>query len=122
MSQYKVSQGDGYVISHGRQLDLWDINQTLPPDKKYIVNWEAIALAVKREYRPAYHSLKAYGGNHLMRMPVSRDRTFEYLVFAGWSEGFANATEQTFESYVLRTVEEYNHPLSLEVGPVEEKP
>ena len=31
------------------------------------------------------------------------------------------ATEEEFEKYVFRAVEEYNHPLTIDVGPVEEK-
>jgi hypothetical protein len=121
MNQYKVKRGDGFVISHGRQLDLWDINETRPADEKYIVDWEAIALAVKRAHHPTYYAMEACGGNHLMRIPLTDDRTFEYLMFAGWSEGFVNRTEQVFEKYVVLTVEQYNHPLRIEVGPVEQK-
>jgi hypothetical protein len=121
MNQYKVSQGEGLVISHGRQLDLWDINETLPEGKKHIVDWEAVALAVKRDDHPTYYPMKAYGGNHLMRIPLTADRAFEYLIFAGWSEGFVNSSEREFTDYVFRTVEEYNHPPEIQVGPLEQK-
>ena len=54
-------------------------------------------------------------------MPVGKDRSFEYMVLAGWSEGEVLKTAREFKEYVLRAAKEYNNPPVAKIGPVERK-
>jgi hypothetical protein len=54
-------------------------------------------------------------------MPVTPDKSFEYMIAAGWSEGTVNKTKEEFQSYMLTEYRKYNHPPGIEVGILEEK-
>ncbi len=88
---------------------------------KLKVNFEAIALIVKDYYKPEYQFVNGFGGNHTFRIPVTKDKTFEYLVPAAWSEGMENTDEQQFRAYVLKEAQEYNNPLYITSLEVEKK-
>jgi hypothetical protein len=121
MSEYKTYQQGGTIISNGKDMDLWDINKTLKEGEKYIVAWEAIALVVRDEYKPRYQAIEAYGGNHLLRIPVTEGLGYEFMMLSGWSEGYVNSTEQQFQNYVLKTAQEYNSPVKVTGFTVERK-
>jgi len=121
MSEYKTYQQGGIIISNGKNMDLWDINKTLKESEKYIVAWEAIALVVKDEYKPRYQTIKAYGGNHLLRIPVTDGLGYEFMMLGGWSEGYVNSSEHQFQNYVIKTAREYNSPIKVTGFTVERK-
>jgi len=121
MDEYKTYQQGGTIISNGKDMDLWDINRTLKEGEKYIVAWEAIALVVRDEYKPRYQAIKAYGGNHLLHIPVTDELGYEFMMLGGWSEGYVNSSERQFQDYVLKTAREYNSPVKVTGFTVERK-
>ena len=52
---------------------------------------------------------------------ADEERTFEYLIAAGWSEGAVNRTAAEFQDYTLRVAEEFNAPLKLVRSKLETK-
>jgi hypothetical protein len=121
MDEVKTVQEDNFVISIGRDLDLWDINETLEEGEKHIVDWEGIALFVPDRYKPDYTAVESNGRNHLLRLSPENAESFEYVMFGAWSEGFIRNTEAEFEEYVRQTVQEINTPPLVQTGPVETK-
>ncbi len=121
MGEYEVFQQKGAVISFGKDLIVTDPDVDPAWEARHIVKFEAIALVVKDEYKPRYQFLQAYGGNHVMRIPVTEDLSYEYLIAAGWSEGSVNTTEEEFKDYVLRAQKEYNNPIIIKELKLEKK-
>lgn len=64
------------------------------------VDYADRALVVRDRYRPEHVFSPARGGNHLMRIAPNADRSFEYLIAAGWSEGAGPKTAGQFAAYV----------------------
>lgn len=77
------------------------------------VEFAASALVVKDAYHPEYVFVPDYQGNHVFRVPTTRDRSFEYLIAAAWSEGAVLNTADGFRDYVLATARGYNSPVRL---------
>ena len=121
MNEYKVFKDKGVVISFGKDLVITDPDVDPAWETKHIVKSEALALVVKDKYEPTYLSTDQYDGNHVMRMPVPDDHTYEYLIAAGWSEGTVNTTEDEFKAYVLEAQREYNNPIKVGEVKLEKK-
>ena len=121
MSESSSRQTDSMAVSHGTKLDMWDINASLPEGKKHIIDWEGIAIAVPDKLNPSYHDMKSQDGNHLLTFPVTEDKSFEYMMLAGWNFGYQVNTAAEFDSYVDQNVALFNKPLQLEVGDIESR-
>lgn len=110
-SNLGVMRSGGTLISPGENITIGG-NE---------ITFEALALVVKDEYQPEYQSVKAFGGNHTYRIPVTGDRSYEYLVASAWSEGLEHTDARLFRHYVLKEAQEFNNPLVLESAVVEKK-
>ncbi len=76
------------------------------------------AIVVKDCYDPEYQFVKAHKGNHAFKVTPDKNNVYEYMIFAAWSEGAVLNTKKEFEAYVLKTAQEFNTPLRINVGPV----
>ena len=56
-----------------------------------------------------------------MRIPVTGNHSFEYMMIGGWSDGAVNNTEQKFMNYVIEEALKYNNPLEISIGSPEKK-
>ncbi|RZI99341.1 MAG: DUF4861 domain-containing protein [Brevundimonas sp.] len=83
------------------------------------VAYAGTALIVPSRYSPTYGFWDSNEGNHVMSLPVTADREFDYLLAAGWSEGRTRKTVPEFEAYVRQTAREYEAPVAF-VGAVSE--
>ena len=92
-----------------------------PDGKKYVVDFVGNALVVKDMYNPEYQYLKGFGGNHTFRIPQTDDLSYEYMIFAAWSEGAVYNTPELFKEYVIKTEKEYNNPVKVRFEGVEKK-
>ena len=110
---------DNVAISFGKD-ELTDPDDDLRT-RMTIVDFVGCAIAVKDEYKPEYRYVSGFGGNHTINVPVTDDKTYEYMLFAAWSEGQVYNTPETFKEYVLKSVREYNNPVKVEVGGVDKK-
>ncbi|MCD6308049.1 MAG: DUF4861 family protein [Candidatus Latescibacteria bacterium] len=123
MNENDVFREGGTVISFGRDVPI----ESPHPDEtgaeklRTVIDFEAIALVVRDEYRPEYRYIESYGGNHAFCIPVTADRTYEYLFAGAWSEGMLNTTAGEFKDYVRKAAEEFNHPLKIAAMQVEHK-
>jgi len=120
MSEYKVLNKGGMVLSMGKNIEARIPDEDIG-DTALIVPWEGIGLVVKDQYKPQYVSINNYGGNHLFKIPVTPDLSFQYMVVGGWSFGEVNNDEQEFIQYVETEGLKYNNPPSLKIGPLENK-
>lgn len=111
-------QQGGVVITGGREA----IRN--PDDRDAVqnaleVDFAASALIVRDDLRPEYVFAPGYQGNHLFRIPVTEDRTFEYMIAAAWSEGHVLNTPEAFQDYVLAAARGYNAPVRVTGGALE---
>ncbi|MGA8205517.1 MAG: DUF4861 family protein, partial [Woeseiaceae bacterium] len=104
--------GNGIVIS-GAPEAIRNLDDEGLRENSLMVDFVGTALVVPAKYSPEYVFVPAYSENHTFRIRPNKERTFEYLVAAGWSEGSVNRTAAEFQDYVLHTAEEFNSPLEL---------
>ena len=125
MGEYTTWQKDGVAISFGKNFDPYPPvtyeGSMLVYYKDYKVAFEGIGLVVRDSYKPEYVNTKRFGGNHVMRVPVTPDHSFEYMILGGWSEGAVNTTEQEFMEYVKVEALKFNNPVTITVGEAEQK-
>ena len=79
------------------------------------------ALVVKEQYGPEYRFIGRGGGQHVFRVDPGGDREFEFMLFAGWSEGAVHNNPGDFNAYVKRSALEFNHPLESRYVAMEKK-
>jgi hypothetical protein len=72
------------------------------------------ALIVPEADRPDYRFVEARGGNHVFRVPARTDRTYRYMLAAGWSEGEVLKTPQAFANYVAASARSFASPPRLD--------
>jgi hypothetical protein len=89
--------------------------------KAHKVDFVGSALVVKDVYKPQYVRVRSYGDNHTFRIPVTEGRSFEYLIAGAWSEGVVYNTPESFKQYVRKTALEYNNPVAVRFGELEQK-
>lgn len=121
MNEKTSRHTDSLAVSEATDLDIWDINETLPAGKKHLIDWEGIAIAVKNNLDSNYHKMAAQSGNHLLYFPVPRDKSFDYIMLAGWSRGYQVNDSKKFNKYVTENVAVFNKPMQVKVGPLEMK-
>ena len=90
-------------------------------ENKYIVDFVGNAIVVKDKYKPEYKSISSFSGNHTFRIPLTDDMSYEYMIFAAWSEGAVYNTPELFKNYVIKTAKEYNNPVMVRFEGVEKK-
>ena len=86
-----------------------------------MVPWQGIAMVIRDKYKPEYKSIKNFGGNHVFKMPVTSDLSFEYMLLGAWSHGEVNKDEKTFVKYVDDEAVKYNNPPVIKVFEFETK-
>jgi len=79
------------------------------------------ALIVPEADRPDYRFVETRGGNHVFRVPARADRTYRYMLAAGWSEGEVLKTPQAFADYVAASARGFASPPRLEAVQEEAK-
>jgi hypothetical protein len=89
--------------------------------KSHKVDFIGSALVVKDSFKPEYVRVRSNNGNHTFKIPVTADRTFEYLIAGAWSEGAVYNTPESFRQYVRKTAVEYNNPVVVSFGELESK-
>jgi hypothetical protein len=105
-------EGHGVVIS-GAPEAIRNMDDEGLRENSLIVDYVGTALVVPEAYAPEYVFVPDYSGNHAFRIRPNAERSFEYLIAAGWSQGSVNRTPAEFERYVLRSAEEFNSPVEL---------
>jgi hypothetical protein len=88
---------------------------------KLKVDYIGTALVVKDSYKPEFQFVPAHQGNYTFRIPVTPDYSFEYMIAGAWSEGAFLKTPKEFTDYMIKTAQEYNNPVKIGFGPVENK-
>ncbi len=120
MSEDTTVQNGGAVVSLGKNIEIRITDQDIGDDG-LMVDFEGIALVVRDEYKPEYMNIAGHGGNHIFTIPDTSDRSFEYMILGGWSEGSVNTTAMEFTDYVTTEAMKYNRPLAGKVGTIEYK-
>jgi hypothetical protein len=120
MNEYNSINKGGSVISMGKDVVVRIPDEDIG-DKGMILPWEGIGLVVKDKYKPEYVAIKNNGGNHLFKMPVTPNLSYEYMVVAGWSLGQVNNNEKDFIKYVETEGLKYNNPPIVKIKEYEVK-
>ena len=113
-------QKDGVVLTIGDE-DIADPDDKLGT-KTLHVDYVGTALIVKDIYRPEFRFVRAFEGNYTFAIPVTKNLSFEYLIAAAWSEESVLKKPAEFKDYVTKTAKEYNNPVKVAFGKIEEKP
>lgn len=103
-------EANGIVIS-GAPEEIRNVDDEDVREESLMVDYVGTALVVPDRFSPEYVFVPGYSENHAFRITPNEQRTFEYLIAAGWSGGVVNQTPKEFEKYVLRTAEELNSPV-----------
>ena len=91
-------------------------------DKKQTVDYISTACIVKKQYQPRLETVKSDTvDNYAFKIKPTSDLRFEYLLGAAWSEGPPFKTNEDFKLYMIRTAEEYESPLKVQLGKTEMK-
>lgn len=114
MKEYKSVNKDGMAISMGKDVVVRSPDEDIG-DEGLIVPWEGIAMVIKDQYKPKYYNIKSDGGNHVFEMPVTKDLSYQYMVFAGWSLGEVRNNEKEFIDYVETERIKYNTPPAIKI-------
>jgi len=119
LEQYFEYRDKGIVVSGGK-------DKVSDPDddtgqRGLEVQFIGTALVVKDEYSPEYRFVETRGGNHTFSIPVNGNHTFEYMIAGAWSQGAVYNTPESFKDYMVKTAKEYNNPVQVVFGGIEEK-
>ena len=112
VNESHLHKAKGIVIS-GAPEAIRNIDDKGVRENSLVVDYAGTALVVPEKYSPEYVFVSAFNGNHAFRVPPNKERTFEYLIAAGWSEGTVNRNAAEFQEYVLRVAEGFNSPPKL---------
>ena len=113
MNEAELYREGGTLMSIARNVDIFDPDVQRQFETRLLIDFIGIALVVKDSDNSQYQFVRDFDGNHTFRVPVTADRSFEYLIAAGWSKGSVNRTADEFKSYVLSTAREYRHPVEI---------
>jgi len=120
MNEYTSVNKNGIAISMGKNVEARIPDEDIG-DEVLMVPWQGIGLVIKDKYKPQYQAIKNYGGNHVFKLPVSKDLTYEYMIFGAWSFGEVNNNEKDFVKYVEDEALKYNYPPQIAVHSLETK-
>lgn len=112
-------QKGGIVISSGPE-QIRD-PENIDERADWLMPFVGKAVVVKDSYSPVYQFTSRNGGNHTLKVTPDSKNSFEYMIFAAWSEGAVYNNQTDFETYVVKTAEEYNNPLLVNFIAKEEK-
>ncbi len=119
-NEYTSVNKKGIAISMGKNIEARIPDEDIGGEA-LVVPWQGLGLVVKEKFNPDYLNSDSYGGNHLLKMPVTPNLSYEYLVFAGWSFGKVNNNEADFVKYVDAEALKYNNPVAIQIGLIESK-
>lgn len=120
MNEYTSVSKNGIAISMGKDVEARIPDEDIG-DEVLMVPWQGIGLVIKDKFKPQYQAIKNYGGNHLFKMPVTSDLSYEYMIFGAWSFGEVNNNEKDFIKYVEDEALKYNYPPQITVHDLETK-
>lgn len=109
MQEYKSVNKNGMAISMGKNVEVRIPDEDIG-DAGLSLDWEGIAIVVKDEYKPKYFNIKSNDGNHVFQIPATKDLSYGYMAFAGWSLGKVRNNEKEFVEYVETEQKKYNTP------------
>ena len=120
MEQYKTHQDGGTIVSHGKDYEIRIPDEDIG-DEGLMLDYEGIGMVVRDIYKPEYINIKGQGGNHVFKIPVTPDHSFEYMMLGAWSEGAVLGNEVEFNAYVIAEAEKYNNPVRIKMFEMEVK-
>jgi len=102
-------EDEGVLISAGPE-GIRD-PENIDDREEYIVDFIGAAVVVKPEFMPEYRFITDRKGNHAYKVTPDINSSFEYLLFAAWSEGPVLNNYVDFKDYTLDIAKQYNSPL-----------
>lgn len=112
-------QQDGMLISSGPE----NIKDPENIDDRDVWHLPFIGagLIVKSQYKPEYHFIEDFRGNHTFRVSPDANNSYEYMLLNAWSEGAVYNNQNSFTEYVKKCELEYNNPLKINFVRPEQK-
>ena len=101
-------QQDGALISAGEEKILYPDEER--GRKGVPVDFIGGAIIVKKSASPQYVYVPDFEGNHVWKVQPGPDKTFEYMLANGWSEGQVLKSFDEFKQHVLSAANRFNQP------------
>ena len=114
MEEYKSVNKGGYAVSMGKNIEARIPDEDIG-DEVLVVPWQGIGIVVKDVFHPEYHNIDGFGGNHVFKIPVTSNHSYEFMIVGGWSFGKVNNNEKDFVRYVENEALKYNNPPKVEI-------
>lgn len=118
-SKEELYQKDGIIISSGPER-VNDPN-IIDESAELTIPFIGKAIVVKDIFKPEYQYTEDFGGNHTLRVTPNGENSFDYIIFAAWSEGAVYNNQNDFEEYVKNTALEFNSPVEIKFISLEVK-
>lgn len=116
--EYLYQKG-GIVISSGPE-QIRD-PENIDERAEWMMPFIGKAIAVKDKYKPEYQFTRNNGDNHTFKVSPDAKNSYEYMIFAAWSEGEVYNNQKDFETYVKKTMKEFNNPTDVQFVNIESK-
>lgn len=121
MNEVEFCEGKGSMISLAKNVDIFDPDVQTQFATRFLVDFMGTAMVLKNPNNSEYQFVNDFDGNHTLRFPLNEDKSFEYLIAAGWSNGSVNKTPDEFQSYVYSITNEYRNPIEIKSVSFEKK-
>ena len=89
--------------------------------EEYVVDFIGTSLVVNPRYQPEYQFVPDRKGNHAYKVIPDENRSFEFLLFAAWSEGPVLKNYSEFKDYTLDIAKQNNSPLVINTYEIQVK-
>lgn len=121
MNEVEFCKDKGSIISLAKDVDIFDPDVQSQFATRFMVDFMGTAMVLKNPDNSEYQFISDFDGNHTFRFPINKDKSFEYLIAAGWSSGSVNKTPDEFKSYVHSITYEYRNPINIKSVLLEKK-
>ena len=112
-------QQDGMLLSSGPE-NIKD-PENIDDRDAWRLPFIGAGLIVKTQYKPEYHFIEDFKGNHTFRVSPDANNSYEYMLVNAWSEGAVYNNQILFTEYVKKCELEYNNPLMISLVKAERK-
>jgi hypothetical protein len=119
-NQLTFLKGENIIVTGGPEAI---VNPDDPKgDASLKVDFISTALIVKKKYKPQFEIIKSDTiSNYAFKVKPTKNKEFEYLIGAAWSEGQPFKTNEEFKNYMVKTENEYENPLQITLSKIENK-
>jgi hypothetical protein len=111
-------ENDGIIISAGPE-GIRD-PENIDDREEHVVDFIGASVVVKDEFKPEYQFVSERKGNHAFKVVPDDTDSFEFMLFAAWSEGAVLTNFEDFKAYTLDIALQFNNPLKIKITEIQD--